>query len=126
MAKTLNPKQAAAKARRIELYNARCETHRVKMAQRDAAAADRRTKLVESAAEVAAREQAAREAEERHAAALVARQEAEAKFVADSLAGPQSFHLKRWLANRIPTFERVSKFMSIAKPIPAPAVKKAA
>ena len=54
---------------------------------------------------------------------------AQAKYVADSLAGPSSWHLNRFLAHREPTFKRVlgfflnSKMPRIASDVPA---KKAA
>lgn len=42
--------------------------------------------------------------------AAQAKRAEEKRFVEEALAGPSSYHLDRWLAGRLPTFERVSRF----------------
>lgn len=42
--------------------------------------------------------------------AAQAKRAEEARYVEEALAGPSSYHLDRWLAGRLPTFERVSRF----------------
>jgi len=88
-------KKQARKLSNILAAQRRAEAHKLKMAERDAAA-----KLAsETNLEVLRQRDAERQEGLRRQ-----------QFVAEALAGPSAIHLERWLKNRQATYDRVFRF----------------
>jgi hypothetical protein len=101
--RTKTPVQLVKRERNIAAYNARNEAMQ---REREAAMRLRRTYGYVGTDDQVLAKHALAEADR----AVQAKQAEEARFVDEALAGPSSYHLDRWLAGRLPTFERVSRF----------------
>lgn len=101
--RTKTPVQLVKRERNIAAYHAR---NAAMKQQRETAKHLRRTYGYVGTDDQVLAKHALIEAER----ALQAKRADENRFVDEALAGPSSYHLDRWLAGRLPTFERVSRF----------------